>query len=124
MMYFINASICDISGNLLFYTNGIRIYNKNSDVMLNGDYLNPTPYALYKRAIGEGNGAAGADIIIQRPNHPQQYYLFHQMVNMDTGTVQNYCSSILYQTVVDMSLDSGRGGVTNIKNFHLYEGDT
>lgn len=34
-----NASFCDSSGSLLFYTNGERVYNKNHQVMENGNGL-------------------------------------------------------------------------------------
>src|SRR5512138_1355794 len=38
-----NASICDSSGQLLFYTNGVYVANKNHDTLLNGSGLNPGP---------------------------------------------------------------------------------
>ncbi len=34
-----NASFCDSLGNLLFYTNGEKIYNKNHKLMANGNGL-------------------------------------------------------------------------------------
>ena len=34
-----SASISDSSGNLLFYTNGFTVWNRNHEVMLNGDSL-------------------------------------------------------------------------------------
>src|SRR5688572_29220719 len=34
-----SSTICDGNGNLLFYTNGVTIYNRNHQVMLNGDGL-------------------------------------------------------------------------------------
>src|SRR6188508_239275 len=34
------ASVADAAGNLLFYTNGVTIYNQNHQVMANGTNLN------------------------------------------------------------------------------------
>jgi len=34
-----NAAICDGDGNLLFYTNGYRIYNKNFQIMQKWEQL-------------------------------------------------------------------------------------
>jgi len=34
-----SSTICDINGNLLFYTNGVTVYNRNHQIMLNGENL-------------------------------------------------------------------------------------
>ena len=34
------ATISDYDGNLLFYTNGVTIWNKNHQIMVNGENLN------------------------------------------------------------------------------------
>jgi len=34
------ASICDENGNILFYTNGNKVWNRNHQLMANGDTLN------------------------------------------------------------------------------------
>ncbi len=34
-----SSSVCDTSGNLLFYTNGLTVYNRNHQTMLNGTGL-------------------------------------------------------------------------------------
>lgn len=112
-----NASICDNNGNLLFFTNGAAIFNRNSDTLVNGDNLNPCSFTTtYSFALP----LSQADIIIQRPNHPEQYYLFHETMDNNADLLVN----TLYMTVVDMTLDSGRGAVTSVKNFHLYSNDT
>jgi len=38
-----NASICDEDGNLLFWSNGCSVINRNQEVMPNGDTLNWDP---------------------------------------------------------------------------------
>ena len=39
--YIANTSLSDSKGNLLFYSNGCSIFNKNRDYMVNGDTLSP-----------------------------------------------------------------------------------
>ena len=39
-----NASICDTEGDLMFYTNGIAIANRNDEIFENGTGLNPDPF--------------------------------------------------------------------------------
>ena len=39
------SSICDPSGNLLFYTNGREVWNRNHNQMPNGDSLAGSPFS-------------------------------------------------------------------------------
>src|SRR5687767_14363985 len=99
-----NASICDSSGKFLFYTEGTSIYNLNGDIILNGDSLNPSHYT-FTASGGGGIDISGAVIIIQRPNHPQQYYSFHETFDNDS-TVPYFpykMCNVLYQTTIDMT---------------------
>jgi hypothetical protein len=110
-----NAGVCDSAGELQFYTNGNVIFNSESDTMLNGDSLNPTFFTFtYDPLI-----LSQADIIIRRPGHSHEYFLFHETLIDDWNLICN----TLYLTKIDMSLDSGRGAVTS-KNYQLYTGDT
>jgi hypothetical protein len=58
------ASICDANGNLLFYTNGQTIYNRNHTVMVNGDGLN-----------GHTSAFQGA-LIVPQPGSDSLFYVF------------------------------------------------
>ena len=117
-----NASICDTIGNLLFFTNGAAIFNRNSDTLFNGDHLNPG--YLTDSYAPSGLPIPQADIIIQRPDNPNQYYLFHETWNNTMNSYPFVITTILYFTTIDISLDNNLGGVTNNKNYHLYENDT
>ena len=44
------AACSDSSGNLLFYSNGIRIHNKLHQLMENGDTINPGVRTVYEAA--------------------------------------------------------------------------
>jgi len=87
------ASIADASGNLLFYTNGITIWNQNHATMANGTGL--TGFT----------GATQNSIIIKKPGGGTIYYVF------TTGG-----PSGLAYSIVDMSLSSGTGSVTSKNN--------
>jgi hypothetical protein len=92
------ATISDNSGNLLFYTDGVTVYNRIHNVMTNGTGL-----------FGHASSTQSA-IIVQKPNQPNIYYIFTS--DNDAGT-DGICYSI-----VDMNLSAGLGAVT-IKNTQL-----
>ncbi|MBS1609919.1 MAG: gliding motility-associated C-terminal domain-containing protein [Bacteroidetes bacterium] len=94
------SSISDTAGNLLFYTNGITVYNRNHKVMQNGDGL-----------VGSIHSPQGC-IIVQHPAYDNIYYVF--TTNFDeSGPTTEYRYS-----VVDMAADNGNGKVT-AKNVFL-----
>ncbi|TSA50188.1 MAG: T9SS C-terminal target domain-containing protein [Sphingobacteriales bacterium] len=95
------ASISDSSGNLLFYTNGFTVWNRNHEVMLNGDSL--------KCSYTVTNGV----IILPYPQHDSLYYIFYQ----------NEFTS-LYYSVVNINLDGGLGAIIQLrKNIPLISGN-
>lgn len=91
--------ISDDQGSLLFYCDGETIWNKNHQIMLNGSGIN-----------GSVTGGQPA-LIIKQPDEVKGnsylYYVFN---------VPEYASGGLYYSVVDMSLDSGRGEVISKNN--------
>ncbi|MBU2951608.1 T9SS type B sorting domain-containing protein [Tamlana agarivorans] len=96
------TSISDDSGNLLFYTDGITIWNKNHEIMSNG-------YGLY----GDPSSTQSA-IIVPKPDNDKVYFVF---------TVDDFGdeSGIRYgfnYSIVDLTLDGGLGEVTT-KNINL-----
>jgi hypothetical protein len=120
MDFFItDASICDTSGQLLFYTNGQYIGNRNHDSLFNCSNFNPG-YAT-NVYYSNGLGLFQAAIVLPYPDNTLQYTIFH--ISFEHFSNQNgnlvYEPVKLYYTVVDMSLDGGLGGVTNQKNVVL-----
>ena len=85
------ATICDYNGGLLFYTDGITVYNKNHNVMQNGTNL-----------AGNSSSTQSA-IIIKQPGSNSIYYLF--TVDFRFGTLDCRYSEI------DINLDNGLGGI-------------
>jgi gliding motility-associated-like protein len=88
------ATICDSSGNLLFYTNGLVVWNREHAVMPNGD------------SIFGYSGFNQNCIIIQKPGNQNIYCLF----TIDS-TGLNYSE-------VDLDLENGLGDIT-LKNHIL-----
>ena len=91
------ASIADANGNLLFYTEGVNVYNRLHMLMPNGTGL-----------LG-GTSASQSAIVIPDPGISTQYYIF---------TVPNTASGGLHYSIVDMTLAGGNGDIT-LKNVSL-----
>ncbi|MBC3538747.1 PKD domain-containing protein [Rufibacter sediminis] len=98
------ATISDESGNLLFYTNGHSVWNKNHVQMPNG-------FGLTKEGAG---GNTQTSVIIPKPGSSNLYYIF---TTNPTGT--NVIEGFYY-ALVDISLQNGLGDVTQ-KNIALQQ---
>ncbi len=94
------ASISNSNGNLLFYTDGVTVYNKNHQIMPNVEGLN-----------GDFSSTHSA-IIIPKPNSPNIYFIF-------TADALGGENGLQYSEV-DMTLNSDLGGITENKNIPLY----
>ncbi|MDC6364018.1 MULTISPECIES: T9SS type B sorting domain-containing protein [Flavobacteriaceae] len=97
------STISDNGGNLMFYTDGITVYNKNHQVMQNGSGL-----------FGDASSTHSA-VIVPKPGSSSEYYIF--TVDLVSG------GRGLRYSVVDMGLDGGLGGITN-KNTLMITGVT
>lgn len=94
------ATIADSNGNLLFYTDGITVYNKNHSVMINGAGL-----------MGHWSSTQSATIV-PKPGSTNLFYIF-------TLDYEAHANGFRY-SVVDITLDGGNGAVTNEKNILIY----
>ena len=79
------ATMSDSNGNLLFYTDGITIYNRNHQIMSNGSGL-----------LSNSSNTQAA-FVVPFPGNPDQYFVI---------TPNPY-----YYSIVDMTLDNGNGAV-------------
>jgi hypothetical protein len=113
------VSVSDSMGNLIFYSNGIKVHNGQHQLMQNGDSLNPGQVADNFRQFGypinEGM------IAIPHPIQTNKYYIFHQATS-NTSALAGFAEK-LYYTVVDMNVNGGLGKV-EIKNQILLENDS
>ena len=119
--YITDASICDTSGNLLFYTNGIIIENKNYDTLLNSNNFNPGEITVAYN--DNGSPSCQGAVIIPYPDSDSKYYVIYisgeYFVANNTFEAQPL---YLSYSVIDMELDGGNGGIIeDLKNIHLVD---
>ncbi|MBS1587727.1 MAG: gliding motility-associated C-terminal domain-containing protein [Bacteroidetes bacterium] len=96
------ASVSDGGGNLLFYTNGLNVWNKNNNLMPNG-------YGLLGNSL---TSSAQGVLIVQDIAAPSKYYIFIASQREDFPDVY------LRYSIVDMSLENGLGDLVQ-KNIIL-----
>ncbi len=83
------SSICDENGDLLFYTNGKKVWNRNHLLMANGDHLNGS------QLLNQNS------VIVPKPLSDSVYYLF---------TINQYDSLPGFNySIINMSNDGGLG---------------
>jgi hypothetical protein len=101
-----SASVSDANGQLLFYTQGDTIWNRNHQIMPNGSEI-IAPY------ISNGNGTQSeqGQLIVPVINNPDQYYVFSIQNGGDYYFGIDAMACRLFYSAVDMSLDGGLGDV-------------
>jgi gliding motility-associated-like protein len=97
------ATISDNNGNLLFYTDGVTVWNNNHTVMPNGNGL-----------LGDESSTQSA-IIIPRPNNTNQYYIF----TVDARTLAPLSPDGIKYSTVDLSLPPFGDIIPTEKNINL-----
>ena len=95
------ASISNNQGQLLFYTDGIKVWNANHQIMPNGQGLLGHP------------SATQSGVIVPHPSDTNLYYLFTVPAEADLDGLR--------YNLIDMSLSSGLGNIVGgMKNKYLY----
>jgi len=107
------AVMPDTLGNILFYTNGCHVANAQGDTMPNGAGLNPGEMNDFSCPTSGYASPLGA-MILHLPDSPNLYYIFHMGVKY--GAERRLRFGPFYYTVVDMSLDGGKGAVVSKNN--------
>ncbi|MCF8365156.1 MAG: gliding motility-associated C-terminal domain-containing protein [Bacteroidales bacterium] len=92
------ATMSDVDGNIIFYTDGVTVWNKSHEIMQNGEGL-----------FGHHSSTQTA-IIVKQPGNNPIYYIF---------TTDYFAGPKgLNYSIVDISLDNGLGEVIE-KNIQL-----
>jgi len=95
------ASVSDPStGQLLFYTDGRKVWNVNNQVMPNGSNL----------LGGFFNSCTQGALIVPFPDNDQRYYLF-TLEELEGQSVNPFTDNGLRYSIVDMTLNGGLGDV-------------
>ena len=89
------SSISDENGNLLFYSNGVLVYNRNHELMPNGVGL--------KGHVSSFQNS----VIVPTPGNKNIFYLF------TTDAIENNGLNGYNYSIVDMTKDNGLGDVTS-----------
>jgi len=103
------ASICDNQGNLLFYTNGEKIWDRNHTVMPNGD------------SLSGGASSSQSSLIVPQPGSSRYFYVF-----TTDDFFQHQLAGGFRYSIVDMCLNNGNGDVVPgekdiLKNYPVAE---
>ncbi len=103
-----SASVADVrSGALLFYTDGIRVWNRNHAEMSGVNLIDP---------LFGAQSATQSALIVPKPKDSTKFYIFTTDDWEDDDRGLNY-------SIVDMTLDGGLGAVTS-KNIPLLANST
>ncbi|WP_299213259.1 T9SS type B sorting domain-containing protein [uncultured Dokdonia sp.] len=96
------STMSNADGELLFYTNGTVVRDKNHDIVPNGLGL-------------EGHfSSSQSSVIVPKPNDPNLYYIF----TVDVFGAFNGYDGLRYSEF-NLSLNSGNGDITENKNIPL-----
>lgn len=102
------ASISDVNGNLLFYTDGTIVYNRNHDE-INNEFINPLK--------GDSSSTQSA-IIVPYPGNLDLYYIF--TVDAYDAARPGYTENEgFHYYIIDMTLNGGLGGLIATPNNNL-----
>ena len=101
------SSISDDEGNLMFYTNGQTVWNRNHQIMTNGEGLS-----------GEIDGIQSA-IIVPKPNDYSTYYIFYTRENTQSSPI--YFLPGVYYSEVMFDAQNPLGYITLNKDIRIAE---
>ena len=105
-----NSSISNDDGDLLFYSNGCKVFNAENELMQNGAGLNPGLAYSTNNCPDYGNTVPKGLMILPLPGNNSKYYIFHESKEQGTGVFSSHVAK-LYYSLVDMSLNNGLGAV-------------
>lgn len=103
-----SASVCNSSGQLLFYTQGDTVWNRNDQPMTNGKGL-IAPYG----SNASGGQSSQGQLILPVIGNGSQYYVFSVEAGQDYIFNGDPYAGRVYYSVVDMTLNGGLGDVVS-----------
>lgn len=97
--YEASTSAVDADGNLLFYSNGEQVWNRNHELM---------PFFRNGQELG-GHNSAAQIIALPQPGSDHLWYLLYsdgieEINNLDTNL-------IMYYSIINLNLDNGMGDI-------------
>jgi hypothetical protein len=110
------CSYTKMDSSFSLFTNGTTVYRANGSKMPNGDTLAPTHYTLVNYPFG--SPFSQGCLIVNKPLSDSIIFMFYQGIDND---ISSPFSTKLYQAVINVNADSGKGVVIS-KNIILYNG--
>jgi len=116
------SSISDANGNLLMYTDGRTIWNRNHQTMSNADYFNNT-------GLKGDPSSTSIGLIVPHPTNPDLYSVFtidepdHKNANAypNQGPADSNGNSILLYTDTNQGVPEADDGFNNGLNFSIVD---
>jgi|GEM_PF-357836 len=101
------SCISDATGQLLFYSNSVSIWNRDFEYLWNSDIIVPTD-------VYSTSSVTNGSIFLPFPGDSTESVYIYFYIDKDDNK--------LYYSLIDLSLDEGRGGVVEgFKNINLFE---
>jgi gliding motility-associated-like protein len=116
------SSISDANGNLLMYTDGRTIWNRNHQIMSNADYFNNT-------GLKGDPSSTSSGLIVPHPTNPDLYFVFtidephHENANAypNQGPANSNGNSIPLYTDTDQGVPEADDGFNNGLNYSIVD---
>ncbi|HZG00965.1 MAG TPA: T9SS type A sorting domain-containing protein [Chitinophagales bacterium] len=112
-IWFTNAAVCDTSGQLLFYTNGNQVANREHEVTPNGAGLGCC-YFWYSQDVTDGSSVPQGALILPHPGQPDIYAAIVSPLEYYPLPITTALPVVQYN-LFDATLDNGLGDIT-LKN--------
>ncbi|MFO7744450.1 MAG: T9SS type B sorting domain-containing protein [Psychroflexus sp.] len=116
------SSISDINGNLLMYTDGRTIWDRNHNIMPNADYFNGT-------GLNGDPSSTSSGLIVPHPTDPNLYFVFtvdephHENANAypGQGPADRFGNSIPAYTDTERGVPEEDDGFNNGLNYSIVD---
>lgn len=110
-----NTSVSDSLGNLLFFTNGTRLFDRNLNFLSGGNLAPP----LDTNGMYSGLSLHQGCMFLPWPDDTNKYVLLHTTKELALpqtypGFIPYHLPRHLYMTVLDKSINGGLGGIVSI----------
>jgi Secretion system C-terminal sorting domain len=113
---FSNTTMSDTAGNLLYYSNGCRIFNRNHQLMKNGDNIN---FGLLREDLCQNNsgigevGYRGSQNMLSLPDYRNDslYHIIHTQYDYYSTTDGRVGTLNLLLTTINLNGDNHNGTV-------------
>lgn len=103
----LKSVVCNSEGGLLFYTDGIDVYDRHFELMPNGTKIGDSEsnYIFSSMPV----------VSIPYPGQASKYYIFTLSNGLFSGFSENYTPGELNYSILDMKLNDGKGDIVDVR---------